>query len=142
MRQCSPLLLENALDVHICHHQSHPLVPAHTHIQGHKRWSRATSENKSRTLISRGLFSICPCTVYTPAFILMNKESLALARVAQLLGALSHNQKVAGLIPRLGTYGRQLIDASLWHQCFSLPLSLSLKSNEKVSSSENKKKKN
>ena len=69
----------------------------------------------------------------------------ALASMAQLVGASSHNQKVAGSIPSQGTYlgcglipsmhmiagpgvyGRQPIDATLSHKCFSISFPLSLK---------------
>ena len=57
--------------------------------------------------------------------------------MAQLDGALSHNQKVAGLIPSPGTYGRQPIDASLTSMFLSFPSSI-FKSNEKVSVGEDK----
>ena len=56
----------------------------------------------------------------------LKKSIFALDAVAQLVGGSSCNQKVAGLTPRLGTYRRQPIDASLSHRCFSLPSSLSL----------------
>ena len=68
--------------------------------------------------------------------------------MAQLVGALSLNQKVAGsipsqgtclgagLIPSLGTYGRQPIDVCLSHQCFSLSLPLFLEAMKKMSSGE------
>ena len=64
--------------------------------------------------------------------------------MAQLVGALACNQRIAGLIPSqdaclgcrfilvwahipgLGMYGRQPTDASLLHQCFSSSLALSL----------------
>ena len=73
------------------------------------------------------------------------KLKIPLASVAQLIGASSHKQKVAGSIPgqgtylgcrfdshvhtisSLGAYGRQPMDASLSHQCFSASLPLSLK---------------
>ena len=41
------------------------------------------------------------------------KEQWALVAVAQLVGASSHNQRVAGSIPSLGIYNRQPVDASL-----------------------------
>ena len=47
---------------------------------------------------------------------------------------------VTGSIPSRGAYGRQPIDVSLSQQCFSLLFSL-FKSNEKMSSSEDLKKK-
>ena len=55
--------------------------------------------------------------------------------LTQLVGALSCNQKFAGLIPGSGTYRRQPIDVALSHQCFSLHSSFAT-CNEKMSSSE------
>ena len=52
----------------------------------------------------------------------------ALVGVAQLAGASSVHQKVGGSIPSHKAYGRQPIDISLSHKCFSLFLPLSLKS--------------
>ena len=91
----------------------------------------------------------------------LKKKRLALAGVAQLVRASSHNQKVAGLIFSWGTYlgcGFDPWSMHVWspvwthlggNQCFSLtlmflslPLSLpfSLRSNEKMSSGEDQKK--
>ena len=73
--------------------------------------------------------------------------TLALASVAPSTGVSFCNQRVVGLIPRqahripcLDAYGKQPINASLLHQYFSVspPSSLS-KSNEKMSSGEDKK---
>ena len=72
----------------------------------------------------------------------------ALAGMAQLVGALSHDRKILGLIPGQGTYlgvgpvpysvySRQPINVSLSHQCLSLPLSPSLRA---MSSGKDKKK--
>lgn len=56
----------------------HPLVAAYMHI--HKDAGAGAGlllrRNEPRALISRGLSSICPCTVYTLTFIFTNKESL------------------------------------------------------------------
>ena len=50
----------------------------------------------------------------------------ALADVAPLVGAASHNQKVASLIPGQSMYGQQPTDASLSHIDVSFPPFLSL----------------
>ena len=58
------------------------------------------------------------------------EEERALARWLSWLGRHPVHQKVAGLIPSRGVYGKQSIEVSLSHQCFSFSLSffLSLKS--------------
>ena len=54
----------------------------------------------------------------------------------QLFGAWSCNQKAAVPIPGPYSHRRQLIRASLSHQCFSLSFPLSLKAMKKMSSGE------
>ena len=56
-----------------------------------------------------------------------SKNRLILALASWLSWLENHNvhQKVVGLIPSQGMYGRQPIDVSLSHRCFSLPSSLS-----------------
>ena len=50
------------------------------------------------------------------------------------------HQKVTGLTPGRGVYGRQPVDVSLSHLCFSLPPSSSLSEiNDKISSGEDLK---
>lgn len=54
----------------------HSLVPAHTHTHRDTGAGLLLRRNKPRPLISEGLSSICPCTVYTSVFTLTNDESL------------------------------------------------------------------
>ena len=89
------------------------------------------------------LSTLQDCLEVSRDFNLQNVASLTLANVAQLVGVLSSNKKAAGSIPGQGTYlgagsipspgvyepgpgayGRQPVNASLLHWCFSLPLSL------------------
>ena len=85
---------------------------------------------------------MCDITKMWRKEIFIKNENMALASVAQLVGELSRNRQVVGsishqgtylgyrfipcTIPSPGTYGRQLVIASLSHQCFSLSFPLSL----------------
>ena len=64
------------------------------------------------------------CCLQQPSSNPVKKENQALAGWLSWLEHRAVHQKVVVLIPGWGDYGRQLIDVSVSHRCFSPPSSL------------------